>query len=297
MKQEIQKPLTPSDDQLGAIKTLIARCNREDGTGYEYTGDEDFRRPGEINDFLLVDDGDLVAAGVLFSSREDEAELSAYVRPESRGRGHSKTILQEVDGELRRRGVHSMLIVVDRESVSGKLAARAAGADLEFTEYAMARSPGSAEAPHMPPGLSMREAVRADGPALHRISSEAFGHGGAAVEQILGSETRTAYAIDLQGRVIGMIVVLREKDADYIHGFCIDPAFQGRGYGKAALRAMVHRLSVENPERTMKLDVETANENALGLYRSAGFAVSCAFDYWRRPIQPSPPSSGTASAS
>jgi ribosomal-protein-alanine acetyltransferase len=56
-----------------------------------------------------------------------------------------------------------------------------------------------------------------------------------------------------------------------IHTLGVDPAFRGRGIGRALLRAL---LAVADREHaTVFLEVRTDNEAALALYRAEGFAV------------------------
>jgi [ribosomal protein S18]-alanine N-acetyltransferase len=56
-----------------------------------------------------------------------------------------------------------------------------------------------------------------------------------------------------------------------IHTIGVDPAFQGRGIGRALLRGL---LAVADAARaTVFLEVRTDNDAARGLYESEGFAV------------------------
>ncbi len=54
-----------------------------------------------------------------------------------------------------------------------------------------------------------------------------------------------------------------------IHTLAVDPAHQGRGIGRALLRAMLDHAG----GATVFLEVRTDNESAIQLYRSEGFVV------------------------
>ena len=51
----------------------------------------------------------------------------------------------------------------------------------------------------------------------------------------------------------------------------IDARFQGRGYGRAALEALLERLSREYPEQDVYLSVIEGNDVATRLYEQYGF--------------------------
>ena len=54
----------------------------------------------------------------------------------------------------------------------------------------------------------------------------------------------------------------------------IDKAFQGRGYAKAAIAALLERLRQEYPCRRVYLSVYGDNAAAIHLYRQAGFSFN-----------------------
>ena len=58
----------------------------------------------------------------------------------------------------------------------------------------------------------------------------------------------------------------------------IDKAFQGRGYAKAAIAALLERLRQEYPCRRVYLSVYGDNAAAIHLYRLAGFSFNGDYD-------------------
>jgi ribosomal-protein-alanine N-acetyltransferase len=71
------------------------------------------------------------------------------------------------------------------------------------------------------------------------------------------------------GVLIGYAGLARVGNEAEVHTLAVDPAHQGRGIGRALLRALLtHAVGA-----TVFLEVRTDNEPAIALYRSEGFAV------------------------
>lgn len=71
------------------------------------------------------------------------------------------------------------------------------------------------------------------------------------------------------GALIGYAGLARAGGEAEIHTLAVDPAHQGRGIGRALLRALLDHAA----GATVFLEVRTDNESAIQLYRSEGFAV------------------------
>jgi len=72
------------------------------------------------------------------------------------------------------------------------------------------------------------------------------------------------------GSLIGYAGLARTGGEAEIHTLAVDPAYQGRGIGRALLRAMLDHAA----GATVFLEVRTDNEPAIQLYRSEGFVVT-----------------------
>ncbi|MGH3786839.1 MAG: ribosomal protein S18-alanine N-acetyltransferase [Pseudonocardiaceae bacterium] len=69
--------------------------------------------------------------------------------------------------------------------------------------------------------------------------------------------------------LIGYVGLARAGSEAEVHTLAVDPAHQGRGIGRALLRAVLeHAIGA-----TVFLEVRTDNEPAIQLYRSEGFTV------------------------
>ena len=76
------------------------------------------------------------------------------------------------------------------------------------------------------------------------------------------------------GQLIGVALVkdLDEEPACYdLQQFMIDARFQGRGFGAAALRRLLHELEQERKYDCVEVCVKRVDESALRLYEKAGF--------------------------
>lgn len=85
----------------------------------------------------------------------------------------------------------------------------------------------------------------------------------------------TPYAIYAGERAVGMLALAcapSRADECWIYHFFIDQAEQGRGYGRAALAALVALARAERPAcRHIRLTVHPENRGAQRLYAGAGF--------------------------
>ncbi|MET2829586.1 GNAT family N-acetyltransferase [Mesorhizobium shangrilense] len=73
------------------------------------------------------------------------------------------------------------------------------------------------------------------------------------------------------GRVVGFLMYDASEDDAQIYRFMIDRAHQGKGYGKAALRALLDEIRDLGHVREISICYEPENEAARQLYRAAGF--------------------------
>ncbi|QND68677.1 GNAT family N-acetyltransferase [Mesorhizobium loti] len=72
-------------------------------------------------------------------------------------------------------------------------------------------------------------------------------------------------------RVVGFLMYDASEDEALVYRFMIDRAHQGKGYGKAALRALLDEIGNLTHVREVSICYEPGNEAARHLYRAAGF--------------------------
>ncbi len=80
-------------------------------------------------------------------------------------------------------------------------------------------------------------------------------------------------ALTLDGAVVGFAQAAFDADDGSwtIGGVVVDAGHQGRGVGRAGMRALVDRLSADSRCRLVALTVAEDNATARALYRSLGF--------------------------
>jgi diamine N-acetyltransferase len=62
-----------------------------------------------------------------------------------------------------------------------------------------------------------------------------------------------------------------EPGIDYLLRIMIDQHYQGRGYGKAAMKLMIARIAAQPGSRAIEVDYDSDNITAARLYTSLGF--------------------------
>lgn len=95
-----------------------------------------------------------------------------------------------------------------------------------------------------------------------------------AVDDIYADWPHDAWAIELDGRLIGYIQVAEELDRDYRHAsidLFVATAFQGRGLGPEAIRLVARHLIDDRGHHRITIDPAVANERAIAAYAQIGF--------------------------
>lgn len=96
-----------------------------------------------------------------------------------------------------------------------------------------------------------------------------------AVDDWLDTEDGAAFAIELDGIVIGSIQYAEEDDPDYRHAsidLFVDATHQGQGLGRDALRAVARYLFEVRGHHRLTIDPAASNERAIRAYRRVGFS-------------------------
>ncbi|MCF7916087.1 MAG: GNAT family N-acetyltransferase [Spirochaetaceae bacterium] len=287
--QLLVKPTRLSPEQVEDVERLYRSCNEHDESRYVFDNSDEFKRSKEVNTFLLYENRTLAASMNIFAPSKQEAEIIGLTLPERRRQGHFTKLLGEVRKELYGRGIPSILFVCDGGSRDGNRVVQHLQAEYEYSEYLMRytepRSRPTGDNAGGNGSIELVPAQKADIPRLTQISSEVFDReereSESILEEFFSSTGRDLYRISYNGGTVGMIGIHAEGQRHYIHGFCIDPAFQGRGIGRCALVQAVNLCLEKDGDRKIELEVQVDNTQALGLYESAGFSVLTEFRYYR----------------
>ena len=131
------------------------------------------------------------------------------------------------------------------------------------------------------PEISLQPATGPDVPLVVSLLERGFGWSG---PDDLGDRLERTALVELRGAVVGTLFLERDDDEEAsIFGFVIEPSLQGRGIGRAALRQACEQLLADGARR-VSLDVDVANDRALGLYTSIGFTPVTTEDYFALPL-------------
>lgn len=241
------------------------------------------RRSGDRVEDLLWWEGDRLLGFLGFYRFGSSLELAGMVAPEARRRGIGTALLDEAMPLCRGLGDRQALLIVPRSSEAGKRLALRRGGALDHSEHALLLSGDPTSGTH-DSALSLRQATSADHSILSRLLEAGFGEQAPAdLADSLESRHGQTMIVDLSGSPVGTLSLSRDGTDAGIYGFVIDPARQGRGLGRAALRRACELLREDGASR-IGLEVAVENDRALGLYTSVGFTTVGTEDYYALPL-------------
>ena len=211
-------------------------------------------------------------------------ELTGMVDPQHRRRGIGRSLLDAALPLCGARGCERLLLVVPRVSLPGRELAASLGAAHDHSEHALTLSkrPGDGD---RDPALHLRQATTADVPNLSRLFLDGFGQAHAGGDRPLGDGRTTTLMIDRGDETIGTLAVTRDGASGRVYGFVVASGWRGRGIGRDALQRACRELFDAGMDK-VELEVEVANDHALGLYTSVGFEPVATDDYYALRLGP-----------
>jgi ribosomal protein S18 acetylase RimI-like enzyme len=271
--------LTPR--ALQAIAELERQVIEADGGRLKLEWDNLRGRSGDrVEDLLWWEDERLLGFLGIYTFGESP-ELAGMIAPDARGHGIGSALLDAAVALCRERSDRPPLLVVPRPSLAGKRLALRGGGTLDHSEHHLVLSGEPKSGPNEPE-ISLRPATSADVPLVLSLLEHGFGWSG---PDDLGDRLDRTALVELSGTVVGTLCLERDDDEAEasIFGFVIEPSLQGRGIGRAALRQACQQLRADGARR-ISLDVDVANDRALGLYTSIGFTPVTTEDYFALPL-------------
>ena len=274
-----------SETQLAEVERLARVCNEYEGLDIKLNWNIlRGHLPIRVTSFLYYEDKHLVGFLALYQFNSDEAEISGMVHPEFRRRGIFTQLVRVAEALCREAGIGRLLFIVDHHSGSGKVFVEALQTQqIEMYEHKMTLDklilPGAFETE-----LVFRQAQPDEVLVLQRLMAVAFdlSEEDAAdwykAENLEAPDARYYLAL-LNDVYIGKIDVSLSEYEALIYNFGILPQYRGRGFGRQMLARTIQELLATGQQR-ITLEVETANKNALGLYKSCGFKESSRYDYY-----------------
>jgi ribosomal protein S18 acetylase RimI-like enzyme len=265
---------------LQAIAELERQVVEVDGGRLKLEWDNLRGRSGDRVEDLLWWEGERLLGFLGIYGFGDSPELAGMVAPDGRRRGIGSALLDAALPLCRERSDRQPLLVVPRQSIGGKRLALRRGGRLDHSEHHLVLSGEPTRGPHKPE-ISLRAATTGDLPLVVSLLEQGFGWSG---PDDLGDRVERTALIELRGAVVGTLFLERGDEQEArIFGFVVEPSLQGRGIGRAALRQACEQLRA-NGARRISLDVDVANDRALGLYTSIGFTPVTTEDYFALPL-------------
>lgn len=286
MGQRIESSVGLDQNQLDKIKGLEQICNEYEGLTMKLNWEMLNNRPkNEVNDFLLYENDDLVGYLGLYIFRDTEAEVSAMVHPKHRKQNKFRKLVSQARQELMVRDIPSFLFICEEKSISGKETMKALKTTYSFSEYGMTLK--EAIPLTSSTAVTLSEAEEQDIEELIEMDVACFNlNKEESTEQYrkdLNQPTRSLKVASLKGKKIGKISTYISENEAYIYGFCLLPAFRGKGHGKTILQETVESL-VDQGYTNISLEVECKNKGALTLYQRRGFEVIAGYDYYKHAL-------------
>ncbi|MBV9945002.1 MAG: GNAT family N-acetyltransferase [Solirubrobacterales bacterium] len=266
---------------LQAIAELERRVIDADGGRLKLEWGALRSRTGDrVEDLLWWEDDRLLGFLGLYSFGS-ALELAGMVDPGARRRGIGTALLDAAVPIWHERGAEQVLLIVPRSSAAGQRLARRRGAALDHSEHALvlSRRPTGGEPKD---SLSLRQAGITDVPVVVRLLELGFGEPAGDVADRLASRRDRTLVVELSGSPVGTLRVTRHGNDAGIYAFVIDPAWQGRGIGRDALRRVCQQ-SLDEGAGQIHLEVAVENDRALRLYTSIGFIPVATEDYYALP--------------
>jgi len=268
---------------LEAIAELERRVIEADGGRLKLEWGTLRRRSGDrVEDVMWWEDARLLGFLGIYGF-DSSPELSGMVSPDARRRGIGAALLDAALTLCRERSDRRPLLIVPRPSVAGKRLALRRGGVFDHSEHALVLS-GDPTTGSRDPAITLRPATVADLPVVSRLLELGFGEPApAGLPERLDSPRERTAIVELAGSAVGTLRLRRDGSDAGIYGFVIDPAWRGRGIGRAALRRACDQLRAEDAHR-IGLEVDVENDRALTLYTSVGFTPTGTEDYFALPL-------------
>ncbi|KFN02578.1 GNAT family N-acetyltransferase [Bacillus clarus] len=285
MELKIKDLLTTADIQQ--MKELAHICGLTDNVDYSSDLHINFlanRKEDQLNDFLFYNNNQLIGTLNMYEfERPTKLELIGFVHPHFRKQKVGTTLLQKAMREIKKRNVDEALLIINGNSLSGRAFAEQIKSPYLYSEYSMAYNKKETNNNFKKNNLKFILASSETLPSLIEIASKAFGDSfintSEWLQKMISSPTHQVYIALIDEKEIGTITVSKQEHATTLSGFAVHPSHQGQGYGKSILTYMVHTL-VTKGHKTIELEVETKNNNALKLYEQCGFEITTKYDYY-----------------
>lgn len=274
----------PIDDiTYQEIVQLLQNATAEDGVQYQLLMNEANWRNPQAHGFLVL-------------AYDDQDELVGVINALDLFGLNTYEWSTVVSPKFRRLGVGSLLV----EGFVKGLEERAATGELALTlhdyrgnafilkhgyEYSSSEATLQAIAEECPlhGNLTIRLYEPQDRDVLVEIFNAGFDDLPEETDDLITLNTTTAghllWVAEIAGKVVGTVTTVQEEDGMWVTALATHPKEQRQGIGTALLNWVKTNAARKGCGRVL-LDVEIDNEQALSLYKKAGFVIIRQIDYF-----------------
>lgn len=272
---------TFTKEDIAAMRILEQECSLEEQV-YLNMG-IDYLESGSGDPAILCYHHDRMAGMLTWYGLGDgKAVVNGMVHPDYRRQGLFRRMLALARTEQHKVGIDSLEYRIVADCPSGLALVDRLGGQRGKAEYGMAwRSAPQALPDH--PSLTLRPMAEGDFEFAVACSTQAFGDTEQWTREYLtrtARPPRTAWMVSVDGDDIGFVRFFHfNASSALIQDVCVLPKRQKAGYGYALVCEAVRLLRAQGVEH-IRLNVDTDNERALGLYRKAGFQVEAEYHHY-----------------
>lgn len=292
MKTHIRSFFTLSPQLFMELQGLTDACQQHDGFAPKVYVDCLHKRAGDLaKDFFCYDGDRLIGYLGVFEFHERELEVCTMVHPDYRRHGLLKQLIKETKPLIYYLATKQLNFPCHNQASPGQAFLASLNANLIYSEYTMTLAALATRQfdPWPNRELTIRHAAEQDIPVIAGLDQRCFeSHYLDTVRHLneaLHSDLRIIWLAEREQEIIGKIHIYQETQGHgYIHDFCVDPSYQGKGYGSEILHLALAALQQSNFQ-SISLDVKCNNESAVKIYQRQGFQTDSVYDYWRVELQ------------
>lgn len=254
---------------------------------------------------LLLADGEPIGGAAVKAAPDGALEARLALLPEHRTPGAARRLVRAARQEAQATSSTRLRLTVPARATWAREAADAAGLIIARSTLVMLRPADLGPlAPTAVPGVEIRPIqVGEDGRVLHALNHAWAGTWNfrpltrrALERDLAGQRAGFLVAVDAEGRIAGTAHAQFDPEGENLDGGSLawvsnlttDPAWRGKGLGRALLSAGIAALHRRGATSVM-LGVDGGAVAPLALYRSVGFGEVDRLELWEAPFQESGP--------
>lgn len=269
---------------IAQLTALVSKCTQTDNSTPKIYWNI-IKEPRDLAcDLCFYRDDRLVGYLSVFLFAQHEIEISACVHPDYRQKGIFKALFNIARNRIiPYTDINYFLFPCAQNNDIARQMMQARGAEHFRSEYHMVRCTPTPVA-QIRNEVTLRHATPADVNQLAELDTTCFHTNFKSMQQrfqvTIHAANRKAWLAYVNNRCVGKIHTRFDEGSVLIHEFCIIPEQRRQGYGAQILQQTINFLIASGQEKIC-LDVDVENESAIHLYKTQGFEVAHAYDYWR----------------